>query len=202
MRIQLILLLLVLFRLSLSLSRMLSSAETFCRTGCGGDGSGCGCGSGSGDGCGVGGVAREGARAGNCGPGAAGGSGHLKLEKESVQEAVAGFPAALTGVLVRVGEKVDVVGVRMEATPPVAYRQAWRDRSRMEAAALAAFAFFSASCLELRKRRMLNMKQVLCKMIQKTRSSHKNFSSRAKFPFVLIKNPLLLHNLTIFIKFD
>ena len=82
-----------------------------------------------------------------------------------------GWVAALTGVLVRGGEKaeemllLDAGEARIDAAPPVAYRHAWRDRSRMAAAAFAAFTRFSASRSELRKRRMLDKKQVLCQKI-------------------------------------
>jgi len=171
-----------------------------CRdVGCGSGGSGnngCGvCGCGDGDSCGddVGGT------------GADGGSGRLKLEYAGASLAGAGWLAALTGVLVREGEKAEEMlddgEARIDAAPPVAYRHAWRDRSRMAAAAFAAFTRFSASRSELRNRRMLNMKQVLCKKIlckkiRERRSTQTNFRLNIKRPIPFDKKLLLLTSIT------
>jgi hypothetical protein len=118
----------------------------------------------------------------------------------------AGWLAALTGVLVREGEKaeemLDAGEARIDAAPPVAYRHAWRDRSRMAAAAFAAFTRFSASRSELRNRRMLNVKQVLCKKIlckkiREKRSTQNNFRFNIKRPFPIVKKLLLLLSITV-----
>jgi len=115
---------------------------------------------------------------------AAGISGLLKAGVELGSEALSPIVAILrvalllaaagarTGVLVHAGEKgaaerEETEEARASCAPPVAYRQAWRERSRMAAAALAAFCFFSASLSEHRNRRMLNKEQVLCKKIKK-----------------------------------
>jgi len=171
-----------------------------CRdVGCGSGGSGNnGC-----DGCGVCGCG-DSCRDDVGGTEADGGAGRLKLEYAGASMAGAGWLAALTGVLVREGEKAeemldagDAGEARIDAAPPVAYRHAWRERSRMAAAAFAAFTRFSASRSELRNRRMLNMEQVLCKKIlckriRERRSTQTNFRLNIRSPFPFDKKLLLL----------
>jgi hypothetical protein len=110
-------------------------------------------------------------------------------------------------VLVHAGEKgaaerEETEEARASCAPPVAYRQAWRERSRMAAAALAAFCFFSASLSEHRNRRMLNKEQVLCKKIKKKRSICKNFHLNVNIPILFVKNPTLLKILIFTLKLE
>jgi len=103
-------------------------------------------------------------------PRASGGSGLLKAEDEELgnEELNPGVALPLaadgtrTGVLVHAsekdaGKKEVADAVRNSWDSPVAYRQAWTERSRMAAAALAAFCFFSANLSEQRNRRMFRL---------------------------------------------
>jgi len=136
---------------------------------------------------------------------AAGRSGLLKAAEELGSEALnpgVALPLAAdgarTGVLVHAGEKnagdrEDANVVRKSGAPPVAYRQAWMERSRMAAAALAAFCFFSASLSEQRNRRMSGygraciMRKVLCKFFLKLIIFERIFSFTG---FFLLKKSL------------
>ena len=100
------------------------------------------------------------------------------------------------------GERAEAEVVRKSWAPPVAYRQAWMERSRMAAAALAAFTFFSAIRSEHRNRRMLNKEQVLCKKIKKKRLICKNFHLNVNIPILFVESSILLKSLISTIKLE